>query len=96
MNDTDVFLFRIYVAGDTQNSTRALANITALCRIYLPNRHRIEIVDILKDPKRAAADGVLMTPTLIKIKPLPTRRFLGTLDKTDLVLQALGLENIAV
>lgn len=96
MTGPDVFSFRIYVAGDTQNSTLALANIAALCRTYLPDRYRIEIIDILKEPKRAAADGVLMTPTLIKFSPAPIRKILGTLNKTEIVLQALGLEAIAV
>jgi hypothetical protein len=35
------FKFRLYVAGDTQNSAHAVANLTALCRAELPYRHDI-------------------------------------------------------
>jgi circadian clock protein KaiB len=87
--------FRLYVANHAQNSTKAIANLTALCREYLPNRHEIEIVDVYKDPMRALADGVLMTPTLIRVSPLPSRRIVGTLSQTQLVLDALGLEPAA-
>lgn len=87
--------FRLYVANHAQNSVKAIANLTALCREYLPNRHEIEIVDVYKDPMRALADGVLMTPTLIRVSPLPSRRIVGTLSQTQLVLDALGLEPAA-
>jgi circadian clock protein KaiB len=89
------FKFRLYVAGDAQNSTQAVANLTALCRAYLEDRHAIEVVNVFKDPKRALADGILMTPTLVKLAPSPSFRIVGTLSQTQPVLQALGLELVA-
>jgi circadian clock protein KaiB len=90
-----MFKFRLYVAGDAPNSAQALANLTALCRAHLPDRHEIEIVDVFREPKRALADGIFMTPTLVKLAPSPTRRIVGTLSQTQIVLQALGLETLA-
>lgn len=87
-----IFKFQLYVAGDAPNSTQALANLTALCRERLPDRHEIEVVDIYREPKRALADGIFMTPTLLKVAPLPPRRIVGTLSQIQPVLQALGLE----
>jgi circadian clock protein KaiB len=84
------YKFRLYVAGDAQNSVLALANFTAICREHLPDRHQIEVVDVLRDPARALADRVLMTPTLISLMP-PVRRIVGTLSQTGPVLQTLGL-----
>jgi circadian clock protein KaiB len=89
------FRFRLYVAGDAQNSAQANANLTALCLAHLPGRHEIEIVDVFREPKRALADGIFMTPTLVKLAPSPVRRIIGTLSQTQPVLQALGLETIA-
>jgi circadian clock protein KaiB len=94
--DKATFKFRLYVAGDAQNSAQALANLTALCREHLPDRHDIEIVDVFREPKRALADGILMTPTLVKLAPSPApRRIVGTLSQMQPVLQALGLETVA-
>jgi circadian clock protein KaiB len=87
--------FRLYVAGDALNSAQAVANLTALCRTHLPDRHEIEVIDVFREPGRAAADGVLMTPTLIKFAPAPGRRIVGNLSRTEPVLQALGLESFA-
>ena len=89
------FKFRLYVANDAPNSAQALANLTALCRAYLPDRHDIEIVDVFREPQRALAEGILMTPTLVKLAPSPGRRIVGTLSQTQPVLQALGLESSA-
>ena len=91
MNLRDMFKFRLYVAGESPNSTQALANLTTLCRAHLPDRHEIEIVDVFRQPRRALADGVLMTPTLLKLAPAPLRTIVGTLSQTQAVLLALGL-----
>jgi circadian clock protein KaiB len=86
------FKFRLYVAGDAQNSVDAITNLTAICRKYLPGRYDIEVMDVFLEPLRALADGIFMTPTLVKLAPAPVRRIIGTLSKTQLVLQAIGLE----
>lgn len=86
------FKFRLYIAGETENSGEAMANIKAICRTLLPDRHEIEIVDVFREPKMALADGVFMTPTLLKLMPFPRRRIIGTLNPAEPVLHALGLE----
>jgi circadian clock protein KaiB len=84
--------FRLYVADDTMNSAQAKANLLALCQTHLPNRHEIEIVDVFKEPQRAILEGIRMTPTLLRLAPLPIRRIIGTLTDTQRVLETLGLD----
>ncbi len=96
MSRRALFKFRLYVAGDAPNSAQAVANLGALCRAHLPDRHEIEIVDVFLEPKRALADGIFLTPTLVKLAPSPVKKIIGTLSQTQIVLQALGLENAAV
>ena len=87
--------FRLYVADDTSNSAQALANLHAICNRYLPGRHKIEVVDVFKHPDRALEDRIFMTPTLVKLAPDHVERIVGTLSQTSLVLQVLGLEELA-
>jgi circadian clock protein KaiB len=91
MSRTERYRFRLYVVGDAPNSMRAIANLKALCREHLAGDHDIEIIDVLLDGKRAIADRVFMTPTLVTLAPLTPRRIVGTLSQTDAVLQILGL-----
>ncbi len=95
MSREPIFRFRLYVADDTPNSVQARANLTALCRQYLPAHHEIEVIDVLREPERALADGILMTPTLVKLAPAPVRKIVGTLSQKETVLHALGLEGLA-
>jgi circadian clock protein KaiB len=95
VNRRVMFRFRLYVAGGALNSTQAIANLRALCHTHLPDRHQIEIVDVFREAKRALAEEVFMTPTLIRVAPLPVRRIVGTLRDTRLVLVSLGMEAVA-
>jgi circadian clock protein KaiB len=85
------FKFRLYVAGDAHNSTQALANLHAFCGAHLAHRHHIEVVNVFREPGRALADGIFMTPTLVKVSPAPGQRIVGTLSQKEPLLYALGL-----
>jgi circadian clock protein KaiB len=87
-----MFKFRLYIAADAVNSMQAIANLMRFCREHLQDRHEIEIVDVFREPRRALAEGVLMTPTLIKLAPAPVRRIVGTLSQESTLSQVFGLQ----
>ena len=84
-------LLRLYVAGESPNSLRAIANLQAICGTFFADNCRVEIVDILEEPLRLFADGVLVTPTLVKASP-PGWKMVGDLNETAKVLLALGVK----
>ena len=84
-------IFRLFVADNESNSTQASGNLARLCEEHLKGRHEIETVDVLKDAASAHKNNVLVTPTLILIKPHPKVTLLGNLSDTRQVLGALGL-----
>lgn len=94
MSAPAVFRFLLYVAGDGPNSVHATANLRAICREHLPERHEIEVVDVLQDQERALTDGVMMTPLLVKLFPAPVRKIVGSLSQRASVLQALDLSDV--
>ena len=93
MTAANFYRFRLYVAGTAVNSTQALGNLSALCESRLAGRHSIEVVDVFLDPRRALADGIFMTPTLVTLAPPPVRRIVGNLSRTRTVLATLGIED---
>lgn len=95
MTSVVMFKFRLYITGETQNSAEAVANLLALCRTHLPDRHEIELVDLAAQPERALIDGIFMTPTLIKLAPSPMRMIVGTLSEDKPVVNALGMNGAA-
>jgi circadian clock protein KaiB len=90
--DGKITLFRLYTADKTANSVRAVANLQTICEKYLRDRCQIEMVDILQEPLRALSEGVLVTPTLVRLSPPPVRTIVGDLGNRSIVLHALGLE----
>lgn len=92
MNRSVTYKFRLYVADGALNSAQAHANLMALCRSHLPDRYEIDLVDVFKEPQRALEDGIFMTPTLIRLAPLPVRRIVGTLSQIEVVLRVLDLD----
>jgi circadian clock protein KaiB len=88
---TTVVVMCLYVAGKAPNSVKAIANLQAICRRYLKDGYKLEIVDVCEHPLRALADGVVVTPTLAKVSPAPASNVIGNLSDTGNVLAALGL-----
>jgi circadian clock protein KaiB len=66
-------------------------NLKRVCDAELPGRYRLEVVDIYKDPRRAAEDRIVAIPTLIKEAPGMITRMIGDLSKTAIVRHGLGL-----
>ena len=95
MNNQEQFKFRLFVDGKSANAVQAIANLNHLCHERLPDRHAIEIVDVILEPKRALTDGILLTPTLVKLAPLPILRIVGRLSQEKPLLHALGLPGAA-
>jgi circadian clock protein KaiB len=81
---------RLYVAGNGPNSLRAIANCKALCAEHFASECELEIVDMFEHPRRALADGIIVSPTLLKLSPLPVQRVIGTLSDTNRLLVALS------
>lgn len=86
-----VLELRLYVADDLPNSVRALNNLRAICQECLEDGDwELEVVDVFAEPMRALEDGILVTPTLLKLTS-PVVRVTGDLSQRETVLAALDL-----
>ncbi len=80
---------RLYIAGTAPNSVAALDNLRALCRDGLGSDCAVEVVDVLEEPMRALDDGIIVTPTLVRLEPDPPVFVVGDLGDRDSVLRVL-------
>ena len=85
------YILRLYVAGSTPQSSRAITNIKAICETYLKDRYALTVVDLYEERARARQDQIMVAPTLVRQSPLPIRRLIGDLSQTDRVIAALDL-----
>ena len=85
------YVLRLYVTGMTPRSTTAIQNIKAICEEHLRGRYKLEVVDVYQHPGLAKGEQIIAAPTLIKYLPLPLRRFIGDMSRTDRILLGLDL-----
>jgi len=85
------YSFRLYVAGQTERSQTALANLRMLCESVLQGRYELEVIDATERPEMAEKQRILATPTVIRLAPLPQRRVIGDLSDHRRAALALGL-----
>ena len=90
----EVWKLRLYVAGKTPKSVRALANLRVLCEGHLKGHYRIEVIDLLEHPQMARGDQIVAVPTLIRKLAQPVRKVIGDLSNTDRVLVGLALQKL--
>jgi circadian clock protein KaiB len=87
----DKWELRLYVAGQTQKSITALANLKKYCDEYLESKYHIQVIDLLKNPQLAEGDQILAIPTLVKKVPEPIRKIIGDLSDKERVLVGLDI-----
>lgn len=90
--EAPTYVLRLYIAGATQESARAIRNIRMLCEERLDGHYELEVVDVYQQPTLARDDQILAVPTLIKRLPLPLRKLIGDLSNKDRVLLGLDLK----
>ena len=86
------YVLRLYVAGTSARSLRAIKNAREICDEHLEGRYELEVIDVFQQPTLAKDDQIVAVPTLIKKLPLPLRRFIGDLSDRKVILVGLDLK----
>jgi circadian clock protein KaiB len=92
--DPKLWELRLYVAGQTPKSLTAFANLTKICEEHLAGQYRIEVIDLLENPRLARGDQILAVPTLVRKLPEPVKKIIGDLSNTERVLVGLDLRPV--
>ena len=90
----DMWVLRLYVAGQTPKAITAFSNLKKICEEQLNGKYSIEVIDLLKNPHLANEFQIVALPTLIRKLPVPVRKIIGDLSDTERVL--IGLDLLAV
>lgn len=81
---------KLFIAGASANSLKAIENIKSFCQNYLDNNVELEIIDIYQQPLLAEQEQIIALPLLIRKYPLPERRFIGDLSDINILLKGMG------
>ena len=89
--ETNPYILRLYVAGQSPKSINAITNLKKICEENLKGRY-LQVIDLYQQPQLAQGEQIIAMPTLIKKLPLPLRRIIGDLSNTERVLVGLDLQ----
>jgi circadian clock protein KaiB len=87
----EAWVLCLYVTDRSPKCLQAIANLRRVCEEHLAGHYRIEVVDLLENPRLAADDQILAVPTVVRKLPHPIRMIVGDLSDTDRVLVGLQL-----
>jgi circadian clock protein KaiB len=93
--ESNRYILRLYVAGQTPKSVLAIANIKRICEEELQGQYDLEVIDLYQQPQLAQGEQIIALPTLIKRLPPPLRRIIGDMSDTERVLVGLDLRKKA-
>src|SRR5688572_9822044 len=89
--ETDLWELRLYVAGQTPKSLAAIDNLKRICEERLTGRYKIEVLDLMQNPKLARDHQIIAIPTLVRKLPDPVRKIIGDLSNMHKTLVGLQL-----
>lgn len=91
----EIWELRLYTAGQTPKSLTALANLRRICEEHLQGKYKIEVIDLMANPRLAKDHQIVAIPTLVRKLPQPLRRVIGDLSDTERALVGLELRRAA-
>jgi len=84
-------VYRLYVTAGSPVSSRAVVNARRFFEAHLPGKHLLSVLDLAKNVELAKADQIFASPTLVRLLPLPQRRFIGDMSDVSRLRFSLGL-----
>jgi circadian clock protein KaiB len=90
-DNSNSYVFRLYITGASPNSSRAITNLKALFEKYLKSRYDLQVIDVYQQPQIAKSVDIIALPLLIKKFPLPERRLIGDMSNSEKIFKSLNL-----
>jgi len=85
------YVLQLYIAGLTPRSRDALRAVIAICEGELAGRCDLEVIDLYEKPSLAQKEQIVAVPTLIRKRPLPPLRFIGSMADKKRLLAGLDV-----
>ena len=87
--DEQLWRFKLFVAGHNEKTQKTYDNVKKCLYDRFNGTHSFETIDLISEPEAAEKFNVFMTPTLLKIDPIPSRSAVGDLSSKERVFQWL-------
>jgi CheY-like chemotaxis protein len=83
-------VLHLYVVKESVLGSRAMKNMNEIGIRFLSDYDVVKIIDVEQFPMLAFEKKIIITPTLIRLEPLPSMRVVGDLSDIESVAATLG------
>ena len=91
MSPRKTYILKLYVAGNTPNSMRALKTLRNILETEFRGVYALKVIDVLKNPQLAEEESWTTLALPGSCLPPPVRRIIGDLSDRERVLIGLDL-----
>src|SRR5262245_53291000 len=84
-------VLRLYVAGTSERSMRAIVNARELLDEHIAGRYELEAIDLFQQPTLARYGWIVAVSTLITKLPEPLQRLIGDLSDRRVTIVGMDL-----
>lgn len=81
--------FKLYVSGNSAYTLDIITRFETFLNTKFPGKYTLIVVDVIENPHLAEDDEIIITPTLIRVAPQPTRRITGDIEGHELTFEML-------
>jgi len=85
---------KLFVTGHTIRAESAIRQLRETLDPIIRDQYDLTVVDVLENPQAAEDHLILVTPTLLKLKPFPSKRIIGDLSDRKELLAGLDLASV--
>jgi circadian clock protein KaiB len=87
------YILNLFIAGSNLKGITALKNLKFICNELYKGKYKIEVIDILKNPKLARTHQIFAIPTLIRKFPFSSMNIIGDLSNREQLLLGLNFND---
>ncbi len=91
--DETFYALRLFVAGTSPASARAIGNLKQILDQYLKGKYELDVIDIHQQPELAEKANITAVPMMEKTDPTPKRLLVGDMSNKAKVMRGLGLSD---
>lgn len=82
--------FKLFISGENAKTQHIFTTLEFCLTMVFGSAYTLQMVDVIKNPLMAQADGIMATPTLFRKTP-PMKRVLGDFSDVEKILAQMDI-----
>ena len=82
--------FKLFISGENTRTDTIFKGLEFCLTAVFGNAYTLQKIDVIKNPLMAQEDGIIATPTLVRMNP-PMKRVLGDFSDMTKILASMDI-----